>query len=167
MKILLRTFTALAISVCSSTTMAEDKASNYYLGISTGTVVLENSTKDPINAAVNIGYNFSEKWALEGQYTTSIRDGEYDSKKVNSVNGDFNYQIESLSAYGVFRSGGKVYVKGKAGLADDINSEGKRLTWGAGIGYRASENPATNIELEATALDSGATYYSLGVNFGF
>jgi len=166
---LLRSIALIGCCAASFTIIAEEKTSDYYLGASTGIIKFESSTKDPVNASLNLGYNFSNTWALEGQYSKSIRDGEIDRNKVNIINGNYDYDLESIAAYGVYRSSGKMYVKAKAGLVyNDIGGySSTELGFGAGVGFRITDNTATNIELEATVIDQKTTYYSIGVNFGF
>jgi len=140
-----------------------------YAGGKLGLMMLDVSNSDD---AINLGgvlgatINQSEigSLALEGELTFTVVDGE--------IADVVDWSVTTLAGYGVYRSNGPLYFKGKLGLAywdadvdgfyslDDID-----LSLGLGGGYRVSDKTA--FELEYTIIESDIDFLSLGfvVNF--
>lgn len=113
------------------------------------------------------GQNFGGTVSVEGETTFTVVDGDID--------GGGEWDVFTLAGYGVFRTDGQIYFKGKGGLVywdadfdlgpvsasdDDIN-----LSIGIGGGYQLSSQ--SSIELEYTILDSDLDFLSLGFNINF
>lgn len=154
-------FLALSLNV-----FAEER-DGLYGGIGLGIMTVDYSGADNLtNGSLQLGYHFSDGWATEFQYTDSLSDGEF------TVNGGYyshtmNLSIQTAALYGVYRSPGKVYFKGRAGLLHEkvggANDTG--LSLGAGVGFKIADSAA--IELEATLIEQDVNYLSATINFGF
>lgn len=120
------------------------------------------------NVGLNVGYELlQESWgtvAVEGEYTTTISDGE--------IGGGGEWDADTLAAYGVYRSLGDIYAKGKAGFLDQdvkrsgtgggtvANGDESGFSFGAGVGFRLTRGSA--IEAEYTVASDDLTFISVG-----
>jgi len=124
---------AALLSLCMYGTSAS--AGEVLFGAKAGLVDFNTSNSDPaINGGIMIGKDFWRlgifKAGIEGEFTTSVVDGEID-------NTDADFQ--SLGGYGYIRSRGPVYFIGRLGIvsaevgdvADDTD-----ISIGAGVGFR-------------------------------
>lgn len=142
-----------------------------YFGLKAGAMDVDDTEDAASNVGAFVGYKFheDERGAFfgEGEYTRTFSDGE-----ASAVLGSGDYDVETLSAYGGFRSAGQIFWKAKVGLSWwDYSVEGASpgageeddisLSFGAGAGWRLNEN--TGIEAEYTILDSDVTFLSVGV----
>ena len=142
-----------------------------YIGGKLGLMMPDGSgLDDALNIGVVLGMKLNEvevgSIAVEGELTTTIVDGD--------IRGGGDWNVTTLAGYGVYRSNGQFFFKGKLGLvywdadvdgvggggADDID-----LSFGIGGGYKISEK--ASLELEYTILESDLDFLSLGfiVNF--
>lgn len=146
-------------------------ANPLYFGLKAGAMDVDDTEDAASNVGVMIGYKFheDERGAFfgEGEYSRTFSDGE-----ANAFGGSGDYDVETLSAYGGFRSAGQLFWKAKVGLSwwdfavdgapagtgedDDVS-----LSFGAGGGWRLNEN--TGIEAEYTIIDSDISFLSVGV----
>lgn len=150
----------LALSIASVTSEASSENGNgFYVGVGASAVKLraDDDTESSLNfknGLVQIGYAFSEHFAIEGQYTSSLRSESavtidqpfdvtpYVKQGLTSLNSLTNSQIaevrsvkvnahatadinlESLGIYGVYRTSGNLYAKIKGGPVS-VNVKGK------------------------------------------
>jgi opacity protein-like surface antigen len=143
---------ALAL-VCSSTAFAEGG----YVGGVAGLMTIDRAhVDDPFNLGIRAGYTLPSGWGFEGEYTNSVISGEADI-----FGGDVDVDIQTLAAYGTYRSYGNIYFKGRAGvLHEDIDHFGSDtgISLGGGVGFNFGPN--TNIELEYTMIESDVNFWS-------
>ncbi len=159
----------MAVNVSAATTQAQAQP---YMGGKLGLMMADGSGfDDALNAGVVAGMVLNQvqagSIAVEGEMTLTLVDGE--------TPGGTDWDILTLAGYGVYRSNGPLYFKGKAGLVywdldydvgflggstDDID-----LSIGFGGGYKVSDNAA--LELEYTIIESDIGFLSLGFNLNF
>jgi len=118
---------------------------------------------DPLNAGVNIGYEVGIGFGdlgFEGEFTTTVKEGELDSVKFN---------IDTGAVYLTYRSPGFVYFKGRAGYlgwdADfSLNGkdDGNSTSYGLGLGFSLK---VIKLELEYTQIEENVDFISLGILF--
>lgn len=140
--------------------------SPWYLGLKTGWMELDApGTEDATNLGLYGGYTLMEdtngRFAIEAEYTRSISDGEV---------GRSGWDIETLAAYGAYRTAGPWFLKLKAGWADadlSAGSGGNRFSdsetdfsFGAGGGVQLSNKAA--FELEYTVIEDDVNFFSIG-----
>lgn len=143
-------------------------ANPLYFGLKAGAMDVDDTDDAASNVGAMVGYKFheDERGAFfgEGEYTRTFSDGE----AAGALAGD--YDVETLSAYGGFRSAGQLFWKAKVGLswwdvavegAGAAEDDGTSLSFGAGGGWRLNEN--TGIEAEYTIIDSDISFLSVGV----
>lgn len=148
------------IALSASTLHAAD---GLYMGVQAGSMNHDGSAFDnSTNLGVTLGYEFLNvalgDIAIEGGYTNTVDKG--------SVPGG-DWEIETLAAYGVFRSAGPLYIKGKAGvLRSDIkvlSGSSESTEFSAGLGGGISVGIA-QFELEYTRVAEDVDFISLTVN---
>jgi len=155
----------MATNVSAATTQA--KKAQPYIGGKLGLMMPDASgVDDAVNLGILVGMTLNEVSAgsisVEGELTTTIVDGD---------TGGGDWDVTTLAGYGVFRSSGPLYFKGKAGLVywdasidagpfgtysdDDID-----ISFGVGGGFKISDKTA--LELEYTIIESDLDFLSLG-----
>lgn len=165
---------AFVVGMCAFAGVhAADSA--FYAGVKVGQMLpdvqgLDNAT----NAGILIGYNFPKTdygtFAVEGEYTTTISKGD---AKALGLTGD--WEVDTTSLYGVYRSAGDLYFKGKVGyLNEDIkvsiagfSGAGTDSGGSLGIGGGWRFGDAGSIEAEYTIIEQDIDSLSLGVNMHF
>ena len=138
--------------------------SPWYLGLKVGWMELDApSTDDATNLGLYGGYTLMEdtngQFAVEAEYTRSISDGEV---------GSAGWDIETISAFGAYRTAGPWFLKLKAGWTDidlSTGSGGRSIndsdfSFGAGGGVRLSNKAA--FELEYTVIEDDVNFFSIG-----
>ena len=167
MKKLLPIVSALAISITATLANADE---GLYIGAKTGVMNIYDSrydAKTPI--ALQAGYNFTNNFAIEGEYTSTNFD--FNTNTIfNKSNGDST----TLALYGVYRSEGELYGKFKAGVLSEkitlyslfVNEQVSDTGFSAGIGagYRF-EN--VSIEVEYTMIEKDIYFLSTALNYHF
>jgi len=116
-----------------------------------------------INAGLVLGYEFLGVGvgdiAIEGVYTTSVRDGD--------LIGSNNWSADTLSGFGVFRSAGPIYLKAKAGLTNwDVKTSGTKtdgtdFSWGLGLGFSFALG---QLEFEYSKIQDDINFYGITLN---
>lgn len=155
------------VGIC---TAAASQENPLYLGIKIGQMDIDQSGFDTsINFGLLVGYDIlrdaNGAFSIEAEYTRDISEGDVD---IGGVNGDWH--IETLAAYGAYRTAGPVYLKARAGyLREDVSVSGinsgvagkdSGLSYGAGVGYYL--NRKSGIEFEYTAIEHDINFFSLG-----
>ena len=143
-----------------------------YLGVKGGEMNISDdiSFNNATSVGILLGANIQDSGlALEGELTTTTSAAEH-----KTISGS-ELDIYTLAFYGVYRSAGNFYIKGKAGLIYEylnvsgfiipLEGEDIGISLGAGGGFRISNN--INLELEYTLIESDIDYVSLGITFGF
>ena len=146
--------------------------SSVYVGAKFGQMMVDESGfDDATNIGILVGYDLVPNISLEGELTTSVSDADVD---FFGISGDWN--VMTLALYGVFRTPGEFYFKGKAGvLYEDVEvdiptlfSESEDDTgFSAGIGGGWRLNDSGSLEVEFTLIESDLNYLSLGYNIHF
>ena len=165
----------------SSTLFAADGA-DIYLGASYNNVSIDfsnASVEDTGGLGLVFGIDFGKNWAFETEYINSGKaDMDYQVGAIESA----KIQIRSLAAYGVFRTSGKVYFKGRAGIAANlvditdikcggsfcINSlfdDGAGLAFSAGGGILITET--MKLEAEYKLINSDIDIFGIGLIYAF
>ena len=160
------------LCLLGNTAMAE----GVYLGAKLGLMDADVSGLDPAtNIGVVVGYAFapvsdSISWAVEGEFTTSVSDGDIDAFGSNG-----SWDVDTQALYGVLRIGGDLYGKLRlgylredasasvAGVSADGSDDG--VSGGLGAGWHANEQ--LSVELEYTLIEEDIDFYSVGVNYAF
>ena len=128
------------------------------------------ASENPTNAGIVLGISTENNMlALEAEFTNSVNSGTIQGLP------NVNLDIQTVSLYGVFRSPGKVYFKGKIGVISEtvtmsdgiitVEADESGTSLGAGVGFKVGSN--NNIEIEYTIVDQEVNFLSLGFNFGF
>lgn len=142
-----------------------------YFGLKAGVMDADADGFDGAsNFGVLVGYELRRdtngSFAVEGEYTRKLTEGDIE---IGGAHGDWT--IETLAGYGVYRTAGNVYAKGKLGLVREeikvtgfgnssIAGKDTSLSAGAGVGVRFS--PETELELELTVIEEDVNFLSLG-----
>ena len=138
-------------------------ADGLYVGVQAGVMNHDRSAlDDSTNLGVTLGYEFLNvalgDIAIEGGYTNTTNKG-------NAPGGE--WEIETLAAYGVFRTAGPLYIKAKAGvLRSDIqvvSGSSQSTEFSAGLGGGISVGIA-QFEVEYTRIEEDVDFISLTVN---
>lgn len=145
---------------------------NLYFGVKGGAMKVSDDIAfdDASNAGILLGGDIGDSGlAVEGEITSTVSAGSH-----RSISGA-ELEIFTLAGYGVFRSSGPVYFKGKAGLlfeylsvtgfAFPLEGEAAGVSLGVGGGVRLGNR--AQLELEYTVIEKDIDFLSLGVNFSF
>ena len=142
---------------------APHAADGLYVGVQAGSMNHDGSGFDGANnLGVTLGYEFLNvalgDIAIEGGYTNTVDKG-------NAPAGD--WEIETLAAYGVFRTAGRLYLKAKGGVVRSNIKESLQSNTStelsAGIGGGFSVGIA-QFELEYTRIEEDVDFVSLTLN---
>ncbi len=146
--------------------------SAFYIGAKAGRMQISNDI--PFDDATSLGLSLGTKiqdsgFAIEGEFTSTISDSAH--KTISGA----DLEIFTLAGYGVYRSSGDFYFKGKGGLIYQylsisgpylpIEGEDIGLSLGVGGGFRIAHDTA--LELEYTIIESDIAFISLGIVFEF
>ncbi|MFL6624030.1 MAG: porin family protein [Sulfurifustis sp.] len=156
------------VTICAAAAAQE---SPLYFGLKAGQMDIDQSGFDTSsNFGLLLGYDLfrdvNGSLAIEAEYTRDISKGDV---QIGAANGD--WKIETLAAYGAYRTAGPIYLKAKAGyLSEDISVSGvsgtgvsgndSGFSFGAGVGYYF--NRKTGIEFEYTVIEQDVNFFSIG-----
>ncbi len=160
-------FATLMSTAIADTNSNHSERNGFYGGGTLGFMAVDVDNVDPLfNAGLQVGYHFNDGFAVEAQYTDSMSGDSYD---VNYGYGSrsIDIDIRTLAAYAVYRSPGSVYFKGRAGVLNEkIGSMSDTgLSAGVGIGFKAGDSAA--FEIEATVIEQDVNFISASLNIGF
>jgi len=158
---------AAAAALVAGSAFAPAAMADMYFGAKAGPMMFDIAgVDDPTNAAVMLG----KEWGVvagdigvQVEASTSIDDGA-----INTWMGPIDVSINTLAAYGVFRSAGPVYFIGKAGVLREEVEVGSYsesdtgLSFGAGIGFSLG---VAQIEIEYTLIEEDVSFLSAGIRF--
>ncbi|PCJ20505.1 MAG: hypothetical protein COB04_04425 [Gammaproteobacteria bacterium] len=147
------------VSVLSTPVLAETEGSGIYFGLKTGALEVDVS-----------GFNFDTPVGLYGGFAPGVWGIEFE---VVTASGDFSgvdLDFDSLAVYGVYRSEGEIYIKGKGGFLRQevsVNTSGfgrfnetdTGVSFGVGVGARIDN---ISFEAEYTFIEEDATLFSVG-----
>jgi hypothetical protein len=160
----MRNLVCLTVFLTSLLIAASTSAAGLVFGAKAGPMQLDISTADdPLNAGVNIGYEFDVglgDLGFEGEFTTTVKEGEIGLQKLN---------IDTAGAYLTYRTPGIVYLKGRAGYISwdaDFSvgevDEDTSASYGLGLGLNLK---VIKLELEYTQIEEDIDFVSLGIQF--
>lgn len=160
MQNLVRIMAMLALLLSAGST----SAAGLTFGAKAGAMQIDSeSIDDPMNAGVNIGYEFGigiGDLGFEGEFTTTVKEGEIGLQKFN---------IDTGGAYITYRSPGFIYLKGRAGYVGwdaDFSvgdkNDGTSASYGLGLGFSLH---VIKLELEYTQVDEDINFVSIGILF--
>lgn len=153
-----------------------------YLGASYNRVSIDFANADVDDSdgiGIVFGIDFGENLAFEAEYINSGKaDMVYNVGSIESA----KIQLQSLGIYGVFRTTGRVYFKGRVGVVGnlvditDVKCSGSLcinslfdddvgLALGAGGGIRITD--AIKLEAEYKLVNSDIDIYSMGLIYAF
>ncbi len=152
----------------SFTTAASAEDNPVYFGIKAGVMKADVDGFDTSNnfgllLGFDVYRDVAGAFSIEGEYTRKLSKG--------NVSGGGDWKIETLAAYGAYRTAGDLYLKAKVGyLREDVSVSGvgntsvsgtdSGVSYGAGVGYRF--NRKTGLELEYTIIEGDISFLSLG-----
>ncbi len=174
---------------------ADDSA--FYIGLGLSGLSLRNDFTDEefssLGVMLQAGYQFNQYIAIEGRYTLSVGDVEYDhGTTLNSNYDDYPTDFTNIGIYakGMYPIGdfvpyvllgyGEVTLTdlplGGAGISADRSESG--FQWGLGAGYNFTENISgfvdyvrlyddTGFDYRATTVDVASDVWTLGVSYKF
>ncbi|WP_193161731.1 outer membrane beta-barrel protein [Microbulbifer hainanensis] len=159
MRNIVKGIAALAL-VGSSAAYAEGA----YWGGTVGLMDIDlNHADSPLNVGLRGGYTLPSGWGFEAEYTNSLISGDADV-----FSRDVDIDVETLGAYGTYRSYGDIYFKGRLGVVhEDVDYFGSDtgISLGGGVGLNVSPN--TNVELEYTMIDEDIGFWSGTMTLNF
>jgi len=148
-------------------------ADQFYVGIKGGLMRPDaGGYDDAVNAAVLLGLEFLDldigSIAIEGEYTDTISEGDATFRGIHG-----EWDIETYAIYGVFRTRGTLFFKGKIGyLHEDVSSTvggfagtGSDSGVSLGIGGGLRIGIYGSFELEYTIIEEDVDFLSLGFNY--
>ncbi len=141
----------VALSVAAPVHAVDNLA---YFGFKAGLMDADASGHaNPLNVGALFGYQFFDEphgsGAVEGEFTTTLTKGDKDSGG--------KWGVDTLAVYFAYRTAGEVFLKLKAGVANQhiTNTggvpDGSTFAAGIGVGWKASRK--AGIEFEGTAFD--------------
>jgi hypothetical protein len=133
-----------------------------YFGFKAGFMDADAGGHDnPLNIGGLFGYRFFEEshgsGSIEGEGTITVKDGDID--------GGGDWDIATTAIYFAYRTGGEVYLKGKAGFAQQNVGGTRRVpddtgfALGFGVGWQATRK--AGVEIEFSIFDD-VDFLSLG-----
>jgi hypothetical protein len=166
----------LAIAVLIVAIAVTPGYAQHYVGPKGGLLNITQEIDFDGGAMVGVLYGFDmpgNNFSLEAEFNASVVSPESDNERYGDLD------IWTLAAYGAFRSSGKFYFKGKAGLlyedldssVSGINTEisvgGGAIALSLGIGGGLRLGEKLSAELEYTQLEADIGYATLGLNWMF
>ncbi len=188
MKVILSCLIAFASTVLSPISYGSDEL-GAYIGAKIGYAKFsgdldfegaEISARDDTGYGLYGGYKLNSSFAIEFEYNDIETDTEevnyFDKESCPSgciIRGDI--EVNTYALYGVYRTAGKIYFKGRAGYLyeeseltfsgnsyDKKHDNGVAASIGGGIGFGS-----VKIEAEYNYLDSSTNFFSLGAHYEF
>jgi len=157
MKKTLMAFGLLA-AMLSSATMAQS-TKGLVFGGTVGIVKPHGSGSDTgMNIGGRLGQPIQGSISWEADANLNVSDGTYGT--------DHSYSINSVAAYGVFRTEGDIHLKAKLGVAywdDDLDND-TSLSAGIGLGFRMGRGI---LDVEYTQINSYVDYITVGYSLPF
>ncbi len=158
---------ALASFVALAAVPAQATENTPYFGFKAGWMDADASGHDnALNIGGVFGYKFFQEphgsGALEGEVTTTLKDGD--------MSGGGDWDVGTIAIYFAYRTAGEVFLKAKAGVADQnvggtsALPDDTGLVFGFGVGWQATRK--ASLEFEYTIFDD-INFVSIGYNTHF
>lgn len=157
-------------SLCAAVAVQAEENPMYF-GIKAGAMDTDVGGFDNANnLGLLLGYDVyrdvSGAFSAEGEYTRTFSKGDVN---INGAQGD--WKIETLAAYGAYRTEGDFYLKAKIGYLREkvtvsgvgntsISGSDSGLSYGAGFGFRL--NRKAGLEFEYTIIEDDISFISVG-----
>jgi outer membrane immunogenic protein len=139
--------------------MAQDMKQGLSFGGTVGTMKPHGSDNDTgLTIGGRLGKELQDGFSAEADLNLTFSDGELGSNQ--------DYNINSIAAYGVWRSQGDVHFKGKVGVSywdDDLDNDFS-LAAGVGIGIRMGSGV---MDIEYTQINDYVDYITVGYSLPF
>ena len=163
-----------SLASCRATAPQSNNApgqSGNYFGAKAG--ILNISRDLPFSNWGSVGFLFGHDFpgnpvSLEVETTLPVSSADVDTPGFSDLD------VFTLGAYGVYRSDGDLFFKGKLGMVYEylsigggsfgpIEGDAINLSAGVGLGYRL--NDTMTLEAEYTSLEADIAFASVGMNF--
>ncbi|MBN1378305.1 MAG: outer membrane beta-barrel protein [Gammaproteobacteria bacterium] len=135
---------------------------NGYAGLKAGPMMIDlGGIDDPLNIGLVGAYINDAGFGFEGEFTTSIVEGE--------LAGNYDVSIQTVAAYATFRTPGDSYFKAKLGLLNEDVEIGSRSdsdtgsSFGIGVGFNTASGG--KFEIEYTIIEEDVNFLSIGYLF--
>lgn len=178
-RIALTVLVAVAAPVFSEIEVSteNDDTSHTYIGVKGGPMSISHGipfNDDGVLMGILFGYDIPNNgFAIEGEFNTTV-------SKASSKDASYSdLGVTTLAGYGVYRTAGRFYFKGKLGLlyeyltssvsgggiTVDVDGPGLAISLGVGGGVRVSDR--LSAEIEYTSIEADIGYASVGLNWRF
>lgn len=189
---LVTAFTALASDQYSSKQYSSKNSApqnddNIYLGLKGGRMLVAfDDTSGAVSTGFVVGYEFDERFSLEGSYIKGSPIYETGAPRLKDINGSGEDNIDysnhtrnklSTNVYGLYlnyRSQGEWYLLAKGGIAKaDMKSNAfvpgiDNIAFSGSLGGGWRVGKSTLLEAEVTHIDKNLTYIGItGIVLGF
>ena len=109
-----------------------------------------------------IGYKLSDSWAVEFEYLnfeTETKDPVFNACNNTCYVSKADYESDSYSIYGAYRTAGKVYFKGRLGYSYQ-ESEFSKSSYGLPTSYEsgAAGSIGVGVKFSSISVETGYTY---------
>jgi opacity protein-like surface antigen len=148
----------LVAAMLSSAAMAQS-STGLMFGGTAGFAKPHGSSNDAgLNIGGRLGRQIQGNFSWEADLNLQITDGEIGANR--------DWSINSLAAYGVYRTDGDIHLKGKLGVAywDDDLDDDTNLSAGIGIGFRMGRGI---LDVEYTQINDYVDYITVGYTLPF
>jgi outer membrane immunogenic protein len=180
-KKLLSCVLAVAVSSAAGSTLAQESL-GLYAGLGYGIVKLSDAEgfSNPKNGSLTLGYSFTENWAIEGQFSSSLTEGTFSESDTMDTTADTrrgfmsqgftaiqaaaaiktatttvetrtDLSVDAPGIFGVYRTSGDLYAKVKMG-AVSLKTTAAFSTVAASAVIVDSSNKSTVVTLPASSL---------------
>jgi opacity protein-like surface antigen len=168
----------IGVVVISGAVNAGERESGFYVGGTVGSMSFDVDDEDYAGSTITydiddataagaiVGYEFGSGFSAEFQsnYAQPDMNVRYDGDTI--ISGDFDYYTNSI--YGVWRSPGKVYFKGKLGYSyqyseteieysngsdDDVDWDDSGISYGVGVGVTFIDHLMVELEYTDSSSD--------------
>lgn len=154
-----------------------DDSSHTYIGLKGGPMSISHGipfNDDGVLLGILFGYDVLDSgFAVEGEFSTTVSKASSENERYSDLG------VTTLAGYGVYRTSGRFYVKGKVGLlyeyltssvsgggiTVDVDGPGLAISLGIGAGLRVSDR--LSAEVEYTSIEADIGYASIGLNWMF
>lgn len=148
-----------AATLAAPATMAQEITQGLSFGGTVGIMKPHGSDNETgLTIGGRIGKQLQNGFSAEADLNLGIVDGEIGANR--------DYNINSVAAYGVWRSQGDIHFKGKLGVGywDDDFDNDFNLSYGAGVGFVMGNGI---LDVEWTQVNDYVDYITVGYSLPF
>ena len=148
----------LIAAMLSSAAMAQSTKGLMFGGTVGFTKPHGAGSSDGTTVGGRVGQQIQGNVSWEADLNLGLTDGELGTDK--------NWSINSVAAYGVYRTEGDIHLKAKLGVAywDDDHDNDTSLSAGIGLGFRIGRGV---LDVEYTQINSFVDYFTVGYTLPF